>query len=242
MPSTTASSCASAAATSARSSRCAARCRQARMDHRPAPQPVRTRSELGQQEFDREHGLQKFNPLFDWSESRCGPICARTTCRTTRCTIAASAASAARLAPAPSRARRGSARRALVVGKPRNQGVRPAPPGPSSDTPDRQARHEPRDRRALPAHGPSHWGSCTAASSTGWKRSDPYPARGGRRVPQCRPAVLGRQGLCGRAASGCEGVRARADFRSPSCTSTPGTTFPKRSSSATGASQNSARD
>ena len=81
----------------------------------------------------------------------------------------------------------------------------------------------------------------TATSSTHLRdargRGDPHHARGRRRVRAARAAVLRRQGLDRAAAPRREGVPARRASRSRSCTSTPATTSPRSSSSATAASR-----
>ena len=59
-------------------------------------------------------------------------------------------------------------------------------------------------------------------------------------MPQPRPALLGRQGFARPAAARRKGVSPRRAFPFRCCTSTPATTFPKSSRSATGARPSSA--
>jgi phosphoadenosine phosphosulfate reductase len=85
------------------------------VDHRPAPRPVRDARRLPLREHDATHGIEKFNPLADWSEDDVWTYIRSREFPTTRCTTAAirrSAATPARAHPC----RRGRPRRPLVVG------------------------------------------------------------------------------------------------------------------------------
>ena len=83
-------------------------------------------------------------------------------------------------------------------------------------------------------------GMSVTRAATPRGRVDPHHARGRRRARAPGAAVLGRQGLDRAPAPRREGVPPRRRCRSRSCTSTPATTSPRCSSSATAGSRRSA--
>ena len=152
--STTPSSCATPAATCARSSRCAVPSpATARGSPASRRQQSATRQSLEASAWDDGYGLQKFNPMLEWTTEQVWAYI-RTTGSPT--TSSRPRLHQHRLRPVHSRGltRRGPARRPLVVGDGRGQGVR-HPRRPD----DRSAGAERRpDVVPLPGHHGRHRG------------------------------------------------------------------------------------
>ena len=140
------------------------------------------------------------------------PACTRAASTAPRCATTVSRPAAARPARLPTGARRLPPRTAIA------DHARHLRRGPRvTDTPDYQLTQL-RDARG---------------------RVDPHHPRGGRRARAPRAAVLRRQGLDRDAAPGAEGVPPGPDPVPGACTSTPATTSPRCSTSATSGSTSS---
>ena len=181
--------------------------RRRRLDHRHPPRAGRHARQRAVRRVRRQALDVEVQPARGLDRAR--PLAAASTsatCPTTRCTTRATPRSAARPAPSPATGRDG-----------RWAGTDKIECG-------LHVEHEQLSRTptADPPAGPRGGG-------------DPRHARGRRRARAPGAAVLRRQGLDRAAAPGREGLPPGALSRSRSCTSTPATTSPRSSSSATGA-------